>query len=287
MTLNQLRYFREVCRYESISKAADKLRVSQPSVSVGIKNLEDELNLTLIYRKNTKIIITEAGMKLYKTICSVLDSLDSTIVNLRRQENHANPEIRIGVPPVTGICVLPDIVSKVHDSSRIHLNVIEEAYVKLLKMVSNELIDCTLCLNDGDKVEGLAYDYVASLELCFCVSRENPLSLQPDISFRQIDSMPIASLENDSYNFKKISTLYRKNDCRPNIVFQSNRPYAMIEFVRRSPECGMFLPRELVSNYKDIVPLSLNPREYMDICVAYRPEALDIQEFRSFVELIT
>ena len=96
MTLNQLRYFREVCRYESISKAADKLRVSQPSVSVGIKNLEDELNLTLIYRKNTKIIITEAGMKLYKTICSVLDSLDSTIVNLRRQENHANPEIRAG-----------------------------------------------------------------------------------------------------------------------------------------------------------------------------------------------
>lgn len=287
MTLNQLRYFRAVCQCESISKAAEKLHVSQPTVSVGIKTLEEELSLNLISRQNTRIFITESGMKLYKAVCDVLDYLDSVITNLQRQERHAGLEIRIGVPPVTGVCILPDIINKLNErDDAVRLNAIEDSYVKLLKMVHTELIDCTLCLDDGDKISDLRYDYVASLELCFCVNRSSPLSLLSSVSFEQVRKMPVASLENDSYNFKKVSILYKKYGCTPNIIFQSNRPYSIIEFVRRSPECGMFLPRELVKPYDKIVPLSLEPKQYMDICIAYRPKSLDNFRFRSFIDLL-
>lgn len=289
MTLNQLRYFRAVCQHSSVSKAAEKLQVSQPSVSVAIKNLEEELGLTLVQRSNNKLSITAEGLALYKTVGSLLDQLDATISELQRQTQHQTPyEVRIGVPPVTGICVFPDIINDIHrKGGGFFLNVVEDNYVRLQQMVLNELIDCTLCLDDGEKFDGLRYDYVSSLELCFCVNRKNPLAEQSAVSFEQIRDIPIASLENDSYNYQKIDRLYRAHGGTPSVVFQANRPPAMLEFLRSAPECGMFLPREQVINDRDILPLSLLPRQYMDICIAYREESLENRKFMDFIHLLT
>lgn len=66
MTLNQLRYFCTASRCHSITKAAEELYVTQPTVSVAIRDLEIEFGISLFYRKGNQLILTQEGEELYE-----------------------------------------------------------------------------------------------------------------------------------------------------------------------------------------------------------------------------
>ena len=66
MTLNQLKYFCETCRCHSITAAANQLFVTQPAISLAIRELEAEFGITLFTRFNNRLTLTEDGALFYK-----------------------------------------------------------------------------------------------------------------------------------------------------------------------------------------------------------------------------
>ena len=99
MTLNQLRYFCTASRCHSITKAAEELYVTQPTVSVAIRDLEIEFGISLFYRKGNRLILTEEGEELYNKAtyilqyCTELQADYSSIARVK-------PPLRIGIPPM-------------------------------------------------------------------------------------------------------------------------------------------------------------------------------------------
>ncbi len=65
VSIQNLQYFMKVCEMNSFSKAAEVLYISQPALSLAIKNLERDLDVVLFQRSNRGIVLTEAGEKLY------------------------------------------------------------------------------------------------------------------------------------------------------------------------------------------------------------------------------
>ncbi|MGB5726579.1 MAG: LysR family transcriptional regulator, partial [Thiogranum sp.] len=65
VTLRQLRVFEAVARHLSYTRAAEELHLSQPAVSMQIRQLEDNLGLPLFERVGKKVYITEAGQEMY------------------------------------------------------------------------------------------------------------------------------------------------------------------------------------------------------------------------------
>ena len=76
MTIIQMRYFDAVCRWQNITKAAEHLHVSQPTVSVAMQALESETGLNLFQREGRKLLITHDGSRLLGKIRHILDQLD-------------------------------------------------------------------------------------------------------------------------------------------------------------------------------------------------------------------
>ena len=66
MTLTQLEYFCAVCRYHSITRAAEALFVSQPTISTSIRDLEKEFNLRLFTHGRNRITLTNDGEAFYQ-----------------------------------------------------------------------------------------------------------------------------------------------------------------------------------------------------------------------------
>ena len=66
MTLTQLEYFCMVCRYHSITRAADALYVSQPTISTSIRDLEKEFHLKLFNHGKNRISLTKDGEAFYQ-----------------------------------------------------------------------------------------------------------------------------------------------------------------------------------------------------------------------------
>ncbi|HWR42715.1 LysR family transcriptional regulator [Sporomusa sp.] len=100
MDILHLTYFIEVAKQGSFTKAAKELHVSQPSISKMVRNLEDELRVTLIDRSARKIKLTDAGQALYERGIKIVESLNNVASDLDDLMGGRKGQIRIGIPPM-------------------------------------------------------------------------------------------------------------------------------------------------------------------------------------------
>lgn len=96
MEITVLRYFLTIAREENMTRAAERLHISQPSLSKEIRKLEDELGHTLFVRTNKNMHLTDEGMLLRKRAEDILFMVDKTAEEFSQLNNIIGGEIRIG-----------------------------------------------------------------------------------------------------------------------------------------------------------------------------------------------
>jgi DNA-binding transcriptional LysR family regulator len=96
MELRVLRYFVQVARDESITRAASALHISQPTLSKQIKDLEAELGVKLFHRTNYSVRLTEDGIRLRLRAEDLLAMADQTMNEFIRKDRSVSGELRIG-----------------------------------------------------------------------------------------------------------------------------------------------------------------------------------------------
>lgn len=96
MELRVLCYFSMVVQERNISRAAKKLHVSQPTISKQLKELEDELSITLSKRGSRNIQLTPPGEYFTQQVQHILDLMDKLVVNLHEGQS-VNGRILIGI----------------------------------------------------------------------------------------------------------------------------------------------------------------------------------------------
>lgn len=99
MTLNQLEYFCAVCRYHSITRAAESLFVSQPTISTSIRNLEKEFHLRLFTHGQNRITLTNDGSLFYKKAEYILHRAHEMYTDFSDKDTNKAP-LRIGIGSV-------------------------------------------------------------------------------------------------------------------------------------------------------------------------------------------
>lgn len=105
MELLQLRYFLEVAESEHVTHSAQKLRVSQPSLTQAISRLERELGVQLFEPEGRGIRLTEAGRFYSKRIAKAVGEIDSATSELARFDEERSSIVRINVVSASNIVV--------------------------------------------------------------------------------------------------------------------------------------------------------------------------------------
>lgn len=114
MELRVLRYFLEVAREENITHAAQRLHVSQPTLSRQLKELEEELGKKLFTRSNYSIKLTEEGMLLQKRAEYILEMVDKTTEEFRALDEINGGDIHIGCAESNGIAPFIRVLKSLH-----------------------------------------------------------------------------------------------------------------------------------------------------------------------------
>jgi DNA-binding transcriptional LysR family regulator len=141
MTLRQLRTFKAVADLSSFSLAAQQLRLSQPSVSYQVKELEETLGLPLLDRLGKRVQLTEAGKVLYGYARRTLDVLDEAALELEEMRGIKRGNLRVGASTTVGIYILPAALGafkKLHPGLVISLEIGTRAGVQE-QVLRNEL----------------------------------------------------------------------------------------------------------------------------------------------------
>ena len=145
MDLKQLEYFITVVSEGNISKAAKKLHLSQPPLSMQIKNLEAELGVSLFERGARKIELSEAGKLLYSRATSILELSEITKEELLSLNNKTYGTIRLGVVSSIGSTYVSREVKAFHEIyPDINFELFEANTYEQLELLKNKEIELAL-----------------------------------------------------------------------------------------------------------------------------------------------
>src|SRR6516164_6069265 len=111
MELRHLRYFVAVAEEMSFTRAAERLHIAQPPLSQQIKQLEEELGVTLLQRDARPLRLTDAGQVLLDRSREILADLEATLAETRRTGRGQTGKLSIGFAGSAMYVFLPDVIN--------------------------------------------------------------------------------------------------------------------------------------------------------------------------------
>ncbi|MGH6945721.1 MAG: LysR substrate-binding domain-containing protein [Kiloniellales bacterium] len=115
-TLKQLRYLVAIAETRHFRRAAEKVHISQPTLSGQLRELEHRLGVQLVERSRASVVLTPLGKEVAGRARAVLRDVEDIIELARHGQSVLGGTVRLGVPPTLGPYLLPHIVPELHRS---------------------------------------------------------------------------------------------------------------------------------------------------------------------------
>lgn len=197
LTLRQLKVFEAVSRHLSYTRAAEELFLTQPAVSMQIKQMEEQLGLPLFEQMGKRIFLTEAGDEVYRhcrQIAQQFDDLESAIANLK---GLARGKLKIAVAS-TAKYVVPNLLGvfcRRYPGVTVSLEVTNRE--RILSELSDNLIDLAVM---GQPPNEMGFEADAFME--------NPLVViaPPDHPLAGKKRVPVEQLQNESFLVRELGS---------------------------------------------------------------------------------
>ncbi|MBS9778170.1 MAG: LysR family transcriptional regulator [Gammaproteobacteria bacterium] len=145
MTITELRYIVALAKEQHFGRAAQSVFVSQPTLSIGIKKLEDELGVSIFERLSNKVLPTQTGQKIIEAARNTLMSTDIIREIAAEANGESNVNVKLGAIYTVCPYLLPKIIPDLQEQSPELRLFIEENYTnELVKQLKDGLLDVAL-----------------------------------------------------------------------------------------------------------------------------------------------
>jgi LysR family transcriptional regulator for metE and metH len=173
MEIRHLRLIKSIVEEGSITKAIDKLNLTQSALSHQLKEAEYQLGTKVFLRQNKKLLLTKAGEKLYRTATEILEKLEGTEREIKSMMFGEVGEIRISTECYSSYHWLPSVLKQFHLLyPNIELKIVMEAtHYPLQKLLKNEL-DIAI-VSDPIKNDNIHYVELFQDEMVMIVSESH------------------------------------------------------------------------------------------------------------------
>ncbi len=257
MKLLQLQYFCTACKYNNITRASEELHISQPSISSAIKELETEFGVTLFKRLKKGFTLTEEGEVLHKHAQELLQNVERislVMSNLGKERR----DIRIGIPPMTGISQLPKLYRGFREIyPNIVLSTHEFGAKNLLASLKDETLDLAIIPTNIVDHERFSSVSLGEVETVFCVHPDHPLANEKTVDLQKLKNEPLILFDKGFIQYDVITSAFAASGIEPNIVHLSSQLYMIKEFISSGFACG-FMFRDIAETIPDIVSIPLS-----------------------------
>ena len=220
--IRHLRYFLAVAEAGSFSRAADRLGISQPSVSQQMRDLETGLRVALFQRRGKKILLTPRGLIFQEHARAILRQLENFLQELSREPGQLRGTLHVGVVPVLNVPLMPHLTG-VFAASHPGINLIVE------EISSTEI---ETALEEGRMDVGLGfltrhspnlrYERLCTDEFALIVSAKHPWFNRRVIALSELHQERLLQLP-DSFVMRRMTDeICRNHQVRPRTIAEIN-----------------------------------------------------------------
>lgn len=286
MKFFQLEYMMAVCKYGSISKAADELLVSRPAVSRTVKDLEQEFGIELFRRTTSGVALTEAGivfydkcMKIEKMVAELRTEMEAIKDAYSSENDHW---LNIGLTFTARCCILPFLGAFTKECPHIRLKMPDIGYSFLDNKVFDQELDVLISLSGEEEIEGMDYINIEESGFAFCCSKDHPLADRKSVSVYDIKDEPLIGLSGLDPKHNQTVALYEHHGFRPNFVHETKQVSSVRQMVR-SGLCSSVQPRQSMENDPDIITVPIEESEKIYLRIIWNKDIRHKKAFNDFI----
>lgn len=247
-----------VAKYKSITKAAEMLYISQPAVTMSIKKLEEQLEMTLFTRTKRGVILTNEGKVLYEYVKQAMESLkigENRINNLKKLDTG---NIRIGIGTTLTKYFLMKYLDKFHKLyPKININIDTSMTVDILKKLENGLVDIAIITTDKLDYKDFNIAYSRNIQDIFVASKEYYDVIGKKTSLDNLNNYPLLLQSPNTSTRNFLDSFSLKHGVKLNSSMELASFSLVLEFSKIGMGIG-FISKDFVEN-------EINKKELFEI----------------------
>jgi len=265
MELRHIRYFIAVAEEENVSRAAQKLHLSQPALSRQVADLEEELGFLLLERTAKSVRLTEAGRVFLKEGMAVLDRVEEAIRLARAVAGGGAGELKVGYAPTPTVRLLPATLRAFQTRfPNVHVRLHDLSTEEMLEGVRNGSLHIAMLVRPTDTMlSGLHYEQLASDQMRLAVSPNHSLAGKISVTLKQVAEEPLVAYDKEDYpEYREyLSALFDVIGKSPRIVQEHDSGTSLFAAVEAGSGVA-FLPQSLacvVGTRLKLIPITPEP----------------------------
>ncbi|EFF66561.1 LysR family transcriptional regulator [Selenomonas noxia] len=283
MELRQLEYFQMASRLKNITRAAERLRVSQPNITVAIKKLEGELGIQLFDRSQKQLSLTPEGAVFLGRVEVALRNIQDAVLEVNDYKQLQKGTIKIGIPPMMGAYLFPKIFSSFQRRySHLDVYLHEEGSVAIREQLERDELDFGIIIVPDSSPNLQLLPMVRSQVVC-CVPEGSDLAGRKAITLQDIENQNLIMLKEGSFLRQTMLQKMKAAGVTPNIVLESNQVVTIMGLVE-SGVGNAFLLDMIVRDVQGIRALPLASPIYVDIGLAWKRDRYISRAAQSFID---
>ena len=201
ITLTQLEYIVAVDTYRHFGKAAESCFITQPTLSMQIKKLEEELEIIIFDRSKHPLIPTDVGQRIIDQARVILKQSEEIDNIVKEHKNQVTGLLRIGIIPTLAPYLLPIFIGKYKKKyPHILIKVVEQTTENIVNLLNRDLIDVGILVTPL-KEEKIIEKPLFYEEMLIYANPENKLHKQKKITLKDI-ATPEIWLLSDGHCFR-------------------------------------------------------------------------------------
>ena len=251
MTIIQLEYLLAVANYGSFSLAAEKCFVTQPSLSMQVKNLEEELGVIVLDRSKKPVLPTDAGLAVIRQAKEAVQAFAMVREVVSDLQNEISGTLRLGVIPTIAPYLLhrfiPDFVRK---CPKVELQIREMMTGDIIRALDRDMLDAAI-MAGGTSPEGIREEELFNDRFFAYVSTDHPLCQRSNIRIEDIDVRHLLLLsEGNCLRDQVIELCQAQKNIPRQYSFESGSLETLMRIVDNTPNLITIIP-EMVADYID------------------------------------
>ena len=224
MNIKELYYYHDLVRTENFSQVAADFNISQPTVTMAIKRLEESFGTTFFMRDRShhQLTVTNTGLQFDQHVQRIIEELEIAKKELTRAKQE---HISFGLPPIIGSWYFPRFTPALLQAGLLNqLEVVDHGSASLLQLLAKGELDLALLGSlQPFQQPSLRACVIDKAPIRIIVAKDHPLAAFEDgVSFAQAAQYPFITLDDEYVHAQAFRQAARLARVRPKIVFKTS-----------------------------------------------------------------
>lgn len=289
MNTKHLSYILEIAEEKNITKAAEKLYVSQSTLSQCLANLEQELGTPLFYRYSKELVPTPAGLCYLEGARRMMDIKKQVYDEIARMTSKLPLSFSVGISSQSGLRVFSRVTALYKNKyPNVTFQIVEDHSLPMIKMLNSGKLDMALlAIDDTDRIS-TAYELLWKEELLLAIPDSPAFSHYFDgdrISWENMDQAPFILSPHGTIIRELEETMMKEHKIQPYVICEISSKSAVISMLKEGLGISL-VPRSEVRDVDGVNYFSISPELYRYHVMAYVKKKTPELEKAYFIQLI-